>query len=581
MFAPLSDAGVLVPPPSASSLGFQATLSVAMELERRLSVKLLENQQENGENSSKRSDGSPTELPRSSPALPTGGNAKNHEETCTTTDESLNESDHSSSCGEIGIINHQQDSTNNNNNNNIPPDYDDDDDDELNESSSNPLANAPILGFTWDEHVTSSKDEPRRSGKIKTYRCKQCSFMATTKTDFWEHSKTHIKAEKLLTCPKCPFVTEYKHHLEYHLRNHFGSKPFKCDQCTYSCVNKSMLNSHMKSHSNIYQFQCADCSYATKYCHSLKLHLRKYQHKAAHSSIDLNPNMDVFGNRKTRVKTKNNNDNNNQLMPSLPLPSLPQPPNFPFLYAMNGFHFGNGNGNGNGNGAEDCIPPLKCNLCDFTTPAQEHLGKHMLIHAATENKDLCSMYGINSDALIENKKVINGNHNNHNNTELLLNAGVRLFENSVFFGSSTAPLDLSNGNGRGRQNEQLPVSATRNRRKGKAFKLDRICLRLKQELPEENELLEEEEEVVSSSPSPPQVPRLVNANGKNNVKEEHSNGKEDYECSHCEIVFKNDVMYSVHMGFHGYHDPFQCNICGEITDDKVQFFLHIGRNAHL
>jgi hypothetical protein len=32
----------------------------------------------------------------------------------------------------------------------------------------------------------------------------------------------HIKPEKLLFCPKCIFVTEYKHHLEYHLRNHYG-----------------------------------------------------------------------------------------------------------------------------------------------------------------------------------------------------------------------------------------------------------------------------------------------------------------------------------------------------------------------
>jgi hunchback-like protein len=114
---------------------------------------------------------------------------------------------------------------------------------------------------------------------MKTFKCKQCGYYAVTKMDFWEHTKGHIRTEKMLTCPKCPFVTEYKHHLEYHLRNHFGSKPFQCSKCSYSCVNKSMLNSHLKSHSNIYQYRCADCAYATKYCHSLKLHLRKYDHK--------------------------------------------------------------------------------------------------------------------------------------------------------------------------------------------------------------------------------------------------------------------------------------------------------------
>ena len=76
-----------------------------------------------------------------------------------------------------------------------------------------------------------------------------------TQEAYWQHTRIHIKDDKCLQCPKCPFVTEYKHHLEYHLRNHFGSKPFKCTKCNYSCVNKSMLNSHMKSHTNVYQYR--------------------------------------------------------------------------------------------------------------------------------------------------------------------------------------------------------------------------------------------------------------------------------------------------------------------------------------
>jgi len=47
----------------------------------------------------------------------------------------------------------------------------------------------------------------------------------------------------------------------------------------------------MKSHTNIYQYRCADCTYATKYCHSLKLHLRKYNHKPA-SIVNLDGTID-------------------------------------------------------------------------------------------------------------------------------------------------------------------------------------------------------------------------------------------------------------------------------------------------
>ncbi|KHJ40467.1 zinc finger, C2H2 type [Trichuris suis] len=157
-----------------------------------------------------------------------------------------------------------------------------------------------IMANTASSPVSSGTSS---SCRPKTYRCKQCSFVANSKNDFWIHQRTHIKSDKQLACPKCPFITEYKHHLEYHLRNHFNSKPFKCSKCNYSCVNKSMLNSHMKSHSNFYQYRCADCTYATKYCHSLKLHLRKYGHSAA---TVINPDgssasavtIDVFGNRR-------------------------------------------------------------------------------------------------------------------------------------------------------------------------------------------------------------------------------------------------------------------------------------------
>lgn len=187
-----------------------------------------------------------------------------------------------------------------------------------------------------DSGTGPNANGPTGGGKSRKYKCKQCNFIAINKQDFWEHSKTHIKAEKLLTCPKCNFVTEYKHHLEYHLRNHFGSKPFKCAKCNYSCVNKSMLNSHMKSHSNIYQYRCADCSYATKYCHSLKLHLRKYSHKPATVlNLDGTPNpypvIDVYGTRRgpRPKKSKHSQQNNSQTPLSSKSPSSQSSPFLP------------------------------------------------------------------------------------------------------------------------------------------------------------------------------------------------------------------------------------------------------------
>ena len=51
-------------------------------------------------------------------------------------------------------------------------------------------------------------------------------------------------------------------------------------------------------------------------------------------------------------------------------------------------------------------------------------------------------------------------------------------------------------------------------------------------------------------------------------------------CAHCELAFMDQIMYSIHMGYHGYQNPFKCNMCGEELTDKVSFFLHVARKSH-
>nr|XP_022914462.1 protein hunchback-like [Onthophagus taurus] len=180
----------------------------------------------------------------------------------------------------------------------------------------------------------------KNSSKPKSFKCRMCEYVATTKEESWIHLKTHLKPEKMLCCPRCPFVTEYKHHLEYHLLNHDGSKPFVCPECEYMCVNKSMLRSHLKSHSQIYQYRCKDCDYVSKYCHTFKIHLRKYRHEPGpvlnpDGTEDITKIIDVYGSRRgPRKRTvsidnlqnpiiSNQNQITNQIQ-NLSIPKLPQ-----------------------------------------------------------------------------------------------------------------------------------------------------------------------------------------------------------------------------------------------------------------
>ena len=77
--------------------------------------------------------------------------------------------------------------------------------------------------------------------------------------------------------------------------------------------------------------------------------------------------------------------------------------------------------------------------------------------------------------------------------------------------------------------------------------------------------------------------RSLGSNGVENSSsrsEKQAAESRNYECTHCDIAFRDCIMYTMHMGYHGYQDPFKCNMCGSQSKDKVEFFLHIARTAH-
>lgn len=53
-----------------------------------------------------------------------------------------------------------------------------------------------------------------------------------------------------------------------------------------------------------------------------------------------------------------------------------------------------------------------------------------------------------------------------------------------------------------------------------------------------------------------------------------------HKCQHCDIHFSDNILYTIHMGCHGYEHPFQCNICGHKCADKYDFACHFARGQH-
>ncbi|XP_059049068.1 protein hunchback-like [Achroia grisella] len=398
-------------------------------------------------------------------------------------------------------------------------------------------------------------------GKVKTFKCKQCEFVAVTKLSFWEHSKEHIKPEKMLCCRKCPFVTEYKHHLEYHMRNHLGSKPFQCSQCSYSCVNKSMLNSHLKSHSNVYQYRCADCNYATKYCHSLKLHLRKYQHNPAMVlNIDGTPNplpiIDVYGTRRgpkqkplSKIFEQQVSMNNNSSQPQPPPPTHPLfgshfPVNLPYLPPLlpHSFLFPPNNN------YEQRTSPKQCEMIpdkQATSPPPSILHQRLSYGERPSEVGTTTPPATSPASLPRTPTT-------RNSSPIQTNDALDLTNGKSSEAGSPPPTE--------QHAPVTPTTALKNRRKGRAFKLQPAALRLQHQ----DEKMREAE--ASDSESDEEAPPTTAQN--------------TYSCQYCDITFGDLTMHTIHMGFHGYNDPFMCNKCGERSGDRVAFFIHLGRAQH-
>ncbi|CAF0785454.1 unnamed protein product [Didymodactylos carnosus] len=54
-----------------------------------------------------------------------------------------------------------------------------------------------------------------------------------------------------------------------------------------------------------------------------------------------------------------------------------------------------------------------------------------------------------------------------------------------------------------------------------------------------------------------------------------------FECSHCEILFRDFALYCIHKLLHySQSNPFKCAQCGEQKANKVEFFIHVAQMAH-
>ncbi|KAL1449523.1 hypothetical protein WDU94_002021 [Cyamophila willieti] len=288
------------------------------------------------------------------------------------------------------------------------------------------------------------------SNKRTNYKCKKCSLTFKNKDEYYVHQRdNHIKREKLLECKLCPFVTEYKHHHEYHIKNHFKMKPFKCSysNCKYSCNNQSMLNSHVKSHKSFYQFHCKNCNYATKYMHSFKLHLRKNNHEKGitlneDGSVNNDIIIDIHGTRrgpkrKSRKLDDNTlqNINNNNCITQTIKKTIHQEPETEY---NNNVTMSSNNGSSRSNSPLSTVNYNNNNNDSYYLNTKLFVYSHM---ASMMNEKTPEIWVKDTNTLVENFKQFSNVHDE--NIPEVVDLSESAEETTEMQVDTEAPLDLS------------------------------------------------------------------------------------------------------------------------------------------
>ncbi|UJR31053.1 hypothetical protein I4U23_018563 [Adineta vaga] len=486
-----------------------------------------------------------------------------------------------------------------------------------------------LNGLTTNNN--SEKSTP--PSKAKVHRCRQCSFVSSVKEDYWAHHRVHIRADKILECPSCPFVTEYKHHLEYHLRNHLGSKPFKCSKCDYACVNLSMLRSHKKSHYRHLLFKCSNCSFESKQYQALQEHLqieghepyvdenieeflKEYSNGIISNNTNSNsppPTMTTGSTTMTTGSTTKNHSRppaskKRKTAPTATAPAVKRTSSTSSIGSsaaamspISNDEHQTDSMNQTTMSMPSVVPstPLVCTLCDYVAVSKEGLGVHLFQHACKKsdllNRSLLASATV--DPATKLMELFNGKIGPFNNGQLndfiapyqqFLTQQIQSHLSSAGSLSST-PTGIPSYHLDNNNNHAPPPPSLLNG----SYSLLSSCIKAESNenhLPlsksNETNLKRQRKEQVSSlkyssdGSNDSHSIELINRHDQQTQVDE-CQIKRLFECFHCEIIFKDFAMYCTHKQLHYSPDnPFRCAQCGEQKANKYDFFVHVAQQAH-
>ncbi|XP_075055663.1 zinc finger protein Eos isoform X5 [Mixophyes fleayi] len=401
------------------------------------------------------------------------------------------------------------------------------------------------------------------NGKLK---CDICGMVCIGPNVLMVHKRSHT-GERPFHCNQCGASFTQKGNLLRHIKLHSGEKPFKCPFCNYACRRRDALTGHLRTHAVGKPYKCNYCGRSYKQQNTLEEHKERCHnylqslsneghHLSAHSGeeirdLDLGPDalmhpssdppsfMDRLASSLAKRKRSTPQKFMGEKQMRLSLADLPYDMNSSFEKDI------------------EMIPhhPLDPS---YGNPLAFVGGPMRLPQTNSEITPVISSVYTQLQPM-SGRPDMPGNREAAEGHEDLPDGAQIHYRGRTEHGASPTNGCQDSTTDTESNHEERGSQATSSRQSPAYAKEDQ----------------RPEASVINPFRSGPgtakETLRVLGADGEQ-VKV--------FKCEHCRVLFLDHVMFTIHMGCHGFRDPFECNICGYHSQDRYEFSSHIVRGEH-
>ncbi|OCT62074.1 hypothetical protein XELAEV_18043158mg [Xenopus laevis] len=387
-----------------------------------------------------------------------------------------------------------------------------------------------------------------RPGLGKLY-CDICGLACNSLNVLLVHKRSHT-GERPFQCNQCGASFTQKGNLLRHGKLHTGEKPFKCHLCSYACQRRDALSGHLRTHSVEKPYKCEFCGRSYKQRSSLEEHkerCRIYQQNLSDSAIaaseDSRPPKPEMGSERALVldRLASNVAKRKSTMPQKFIGE--KQPCFELSY--NGYLYDKEH---DLMAARIMEQKMGGNMAYVNPEVLRPMVHTPPIPTAEMVSVISSLYPVP----LTRVEIPNG----HVSGQLIKEK--RLVPERVH-SPITSAQDSTDTDSSHEERSSYPPNLTAATMRSSSVveqpkQMSRVCENIKPT----GQFQRDPIRVLSKEGCPLGV----------------------YRCDHCCVLFLDYVMFTIHMGCHGFRDPFECNMCGYRSQDRYEFSSHIARGEH-